>query len=48
MKAKPTEGKPTLDAFTRTMQALFRVPKSDVAEDSRKQKLPKKQAKKPN
>jgi hypothetical protein len=47
MKAKPVEGKTALQEFTRTMQALFRVPKSEV-EESQKQKPPKKQTKKPN
>jgi hypothetical protein len=30
MKSKPTEGKSALEEFTRTMKALFRVPKSEV------------------
>jgi hypothetical protein len=32
MKSKPTEGKPALEEFTRTMKTLFRVPKSAVQE----------------
>jgi hypothetical protein len=36
MKSKTLEGKQALDEFTRTMKALFRVPKSAVQEDSRK------------
>jgi hypothetical protein len=32
MKSKPTEGKTALQEFTRTMKALFRVPKSEVQE----------------
>jgi hypothetical protein len=36
MKSKTIEGKQALDEFTRTMKALFRVPKSAVQEDSRK------------
>jgi len=40
MKAKPIEGKPALADFTRTMKALFRVPKSAVEED-RKPTRPK-------
>src|SRR5579863_10478105 len=30
MKPKPVDGKPALEEFTRTMKALFRVPKSEV------------------
>ena len=43
MKSKPIEGKPALEEFTRTMQALFRVPKSAVEEPKHK---PHKKAKK--
>jgi hypothetical protein len=41
MKTKPTDGKAALDAFTRTMKALFRVPKSAIQEESRKPIKPK-------
>jgi hypothetical protein len=34
-KTRPTEGKPALEEFTRTMKALFRVPKA-VVQESRK------------
>jgi hypothetical protein len=49
MKAKPStttmeEGKVALDHFTRTMKALFRVPKSAV-QDSRKPTARKKTSK---
>ncbi len=45
VKAKPTEGKTALQEFTRTMTALFRVPKSEVED---KPKPRKKTPKKPN
>jgi len=45
MKAKPTEGKTALQEFTRTMTALFRVPKSEVEDKPKPRKKP---AKKPN
>lgn len=32
MKSKPIEGKTALEEFTRTMKALFRVPKPAVQE----------------
>jgi len=35
MKTKPVEGKSDLEAFTRTMKALFRVPKSEVQEPAK-------------
>ena len=41
MKPKPTEGKTALAEFTRTMKALFHVPKSEV-EDTPKPKTRKK------
>jgi len=41
MKSKPTEGKTALQEFTRTMKALFRVPKSEV-QDKPKPKSGKK------
>jgi hypothetical protein len=41
MKSKPIEGKEALDKFTRTMKALFRVPKSAV-QDSGKPTIRKK------
>lgn len=42
VKAKPTEGKTALEEFTRTMKALFRVPKSAVQEEGPKRIQPKK------
>jgi hypothetical protein len=47
MKAKPTEGRQALEEFARTMQALFRIRKSET-EESRKPEPRKKQPKKPN
>ena len=41
MKPKPIEGKTALQEFTRTMKALFRVPKSEV-QDNPKPKSSKK------
>lgn len=39
MKSKQTiEGKPALEAFTRTMKALFKVPKSAVIEKPKPKK----------
>jgi hypothetical protein len=46
MKVKPTEGKPALDEFTRTMKALFRVPKSAVQETPKR--TTKKKTRKPH
>jgi uncharacterized protein YggU (UPF0235/DUF167 family) len=40
MKDKPTDGKAALEEFTRTMQTIFRVPKSSV-EEGRKPAKPK-------
>jgi uncharacterized protein YggU (UPF0235/DUF167 family) len=43
MKTKPVEGKAALEEFTRTMKALFRVPKSAVEKPEHKpHKKPKK------
>jgi hypothetical protein len=44
MKSKPTEEKTALADFTRTMKALFRVPKSEV-QDTPKPKARKKATK---
>lgn len=44
MKSKPVEGKSTLAEFTRTMKALFHVPKSEV-QDNPKRTPPKKTTK---
>jgi hypothetical protein len=46
MKTKPVDGKPALEEFTRTMKALFRVPKSEVEEKPASRK--KQPVKKPN
>jgi hypothetical protein len=46
MKSKPPEGKMALQEFTRTMTALFRVPKSEVEDKPKPRK--KSAAKKPN
>jgi hypothetical protein len=35
------EGKTALNSFTQTMKALFRVPKSDVQEQTPKESRPK-------
>jgi hypothetical protein len=46
MKTKPIEGKTALQEFTRTMKALFRVPKSEVQENPKpkpRKKTPKPQ-----
>ena len=45
MRAKPTGDKPALEEFTRTMKALFRVPKSAVQESRPKPR--RKPAKRP-
>ena len=44
MKAKAIEGKTALQEFTRTMKALFRVPKSEVQDKPKpRKKSPKPQ-----
>ena len=44
MKSKPIEGKTALVEFTRTVKALFRVPKSEVQDKPKpRKKTPKPQ-----